>query len=255
MEEGFMDPFAQAHLSELLAAARIGPPIPSSDPDEQKAQTMVTFSAALAALKGVGAISGEEMTDWTNRMLVVLGEKPLEPLPPGTARLINFGGKRSRRAQRPPDPPAASRFLGLVPVDEPDRPLGYGGRIQILGVELYSDKLSVNWRLAPLPDPEALFAAELAEQEPDLEGLSDDFKKILRDKLIQQLQMRRRSLTLADDVGTEYRGTGGGSGGGGNERRGQSDFAPGLPAEAERLTVRWDQMDFAVPLPRNRNSR
>ena len=131
-----------------------------------------------------------------------------------------------------------------MPVEEPDRPLGYGGRIQILGVELYSDKIAVNWRLAPLPDPESLFAAELAEQEPDLEGLADDFKSVLRDKLIQQLQMRRRSITLADDVGTQYRGTGGGSGGGGNERRGHSDFAPGLPAEAQRLIVRWDQMEF-----------
>jgi hypothetical protein len=126
--------------------------------------------------------------------------------------------------------------------------LAYGGRIQILGVELYSDKVSVNWRLAPLPDPEALFADELAAQEPDLEGLSDDFKKILRDKLIHRLQMQRGSLTLADDVGTEFRPTGGGSGGGADERRGHSDFSPGLPASAQRLTVRWDEIEFTVPL-------
>ena len=132
--------------------------------------------------------------------------------------------------------------------------MGYGGRIQILGVELYSDKVSVNWRLAPLPDPEALFAAELSEQEPDLDGLSDDFKKILRDKLMQRLQMQRRSLTLTDDVGTEFRSTGGGSGGGGNERRGHSDFLPGVPARAQQLSVRWDELEFAVPLPPNRAS-
>jgi hypothetical protein len=131
--------------------------------------------------------------------------------------------------------------------------LAYGGRIQILGVELYSDKVSVNWRLAPLPDPEALFAAELAAQEPDLEGLSDDFKRILRDKLIQRLQMQRRSLALTDDVGTEFRGSGGGSGGGGNERRGHWDFAPGLPTDAKRLIVYWDQLEFVVPLPPNRD--
>jgi hypothetical protein len=249
-----MDPFAQAHLSELLAAARMGPPTPSVDPDEQKARTLMTFNAALTALKGVGAVSDEEMAHWTNRMLVVLGEKPLEPLPPGTARLINFGGKHSQLPERPPDPPPVSRFLGLVPVDEPDRPLAYGGRIQILGVELYSDKVSVNWRLAPLPDPDALFATELAEQEPDLEGLSDDFKKILRDKLIQQLQMQRRFLILTDDLGTAFHQTGGSSGGGGNERRGHSDFTPGLPAKTQALTVRWEEIKFAVPLPRNRHS-
>ena len=151
-----MDPFAQAHLSELLAAARLEPPDPSVDPDEQKGRTLMTFNAALAALKGVGAISDEEMAEWLNRMLIVVGEKPLEPLPKGVGRtrIINFGGKRTQRPHRPPDPPPVSRFLGLVPVEVPDRPLEYGGRIQILGVELYSDKVSVNWRLAPLPVPE-----------------------------------------------------------------------------------------------------
>ena len=247
-----MDPFAQAHLSELLAGARIGRPNRSVDPHEQKAQTLMTFNAALSALKGVGAVSDEEMSEWTNRMLVALGEEPLEPLPPGSMRMISFGRRPPLRPQRPPDPPSASRFLGLLPVDGADRPLSYGGRIQILGVELYSDKVSVNWRLAPLPDPESLFAAELAEQEPDLEGLSDDFKKILRDKLVQRLQMQRRSLALFDDLGSVFRQTGSGSGGGGNERRGHSDFAPAVPAQAKLLTVRWDEMEFAVPLPPNR---
>ena len=250
-----MDPFAQAHLSELLSDARMGPPVPPADPDQQKARTLMTFNAALAALKGVGAISDEEMAEWTNRMLVALGEEPLEPLPPGmgTTRWISFGGKGATSAVRPPDPPPESRFVALVPADEADRPLAYGGRIQILGVELYSDKFSVNWRLAPLPDPIALFAPELAEQEPDLDGLSDDFKKILRDKLIHRLQMQRRSLSVADDVGTEFHSTGGGSGGGSNEQRGHTDFAPGVPAHATRLTVRWDDLEFAVPLPPNRN--
>jgi hypothetical protein len=249
-----MDPFAQAHLSELLSDARIGPPFPPADPDEQKARTLMTFNAALAALKGVGAISDDEMADWTNRMLVVLGEEPLEALRSGSARLINFGAKGARRPERPPDPPPESRFLALVPAEEPDRPLEHGGRIQVLGVELYTNKVCVNWRLAPLPDPEALFAAELADQEPDLEGLPDDFKSILRDKLTQRLQMQRRSLALFDDAATEFRSTGGGSGGDGNERRGHSDFVPGVPTQATQLTVRWDDLDFTVSLPANRDS-
>ena len=132
------------------------------------------FNAALAALRGVGAVSAEEAPEWTNRMLVALGEEPLKPLPsvPGLnrARMISFGGKRPPRA---PDPPPESKFIALLPVIEPDRPLAYGGRVQILGVELYSDKIAVNWRLAPLPDYEVVFSAELAEQEPDLEGLPE----------------------------------------------------------------------------------
>ena len=51
-----MDPFAQAHLSELLAAARIGPASVVRDADDYKPRTLMTFSAALSALKGVGAI-------------------------------------------------------------------------------------------------------------------------------------------------------------------------------------------------------
>jgi hypothetical protein len=250
-----MDPFAQAHLSELLSAARLGPPVPGFDPVEHKTRSLMTFSAALAALKGVGAVSDEDVADWTNRMLVAIGEEPLESLPEiagvSRARLINFnfGGERP---PRPPDPPPLSRFIALVPVNEPDRPLAYGGRIQILGIELYSDKVAINWRLAPMPDYEAVFAAELADQEPDLEGLSDDFKKILREKLVHRLQMHKRFISLVDDVSTEYRSTGGGSGGGGNERRGNSDFAPGVPENARRLTVRWDEMDFDVQLPSGR---
>jgi hypothetical protein len=250
-----MDPFAQAHLSELLSAARLGSPVPMADPDEHKARSLMTFSAALAALKGVGAISDEDIEDWTNRMLVALGEEPLKALPEVAGvkrmRLISFGGKRPTR---PPDPPPLSRFIALVPVDEPDRPLEYGGRIQILGVELYSDKVAVNWRLAPMPDYEAVFSEDLADQEPDLEGLSDDVKKILREKLVHRLQMQKRFISLVDDAGTGYRSTGGGSGGGGNERRGHSDFAPGVPANARRLTVRWDEMAFDVHLPPNRDS-
>jgi hypothetical protein len=248
-----MDPFAQAHLSELLAAARMEPLVPPLDPDEHRARTMIAYNAALEALKGVGAISQDEMTDWTNRMLVVLGQEPLEPMSRSRARIVNFGAKPAQRAQRPPDPPPESRFICLVPANEPDRPLEYGGRIQILGVELYTHSVTVNWRLAPLPDPEALFADELAAQEPDIEGLPDDFRTILRDKLKERLQMQRRSLSLSDDVGTDYRFTGGGGGGGANERRGHADFTPGVPAEAQTLIVSWDQMKFEVPLPPSRS--
>ena len=61
----------------------------------------MTFNAALSALKGVGAISAEEMAEWTNRMLVALGEQPLETFPGGTARLITFGGRSAQRLATP----------------------------------------------------------------------------------------------------------------------------------------------------------
>jgi hypothetical protein len=242
-----MDPNAQAHLAELISYAREGPRA-ESDADEWRSRSFGGFNSALGAFGAVGLVSPEEVRDWTNRMLVAIGEKPLQPLPPGTsgARLIWVGGKRP---PRPPDPPPASVFLGLVPVNEPDRPLDYGGRVQILGVELYSDKVSVNWRLAPEPDYEAVFADELAEQEADLEELPEDQRKHVRNRLIHRLQMQRRFLALSDDVDTEYHGRGGGSSGGGGEKRGHTEFTPGVPAEATRLTVTWDHdMQFGVQL-------
>ena len=66
---------------------------------------------------------------------------------------------------------------------------------------------------------------------------------------MHQLQIRRQSVRLTDDVGTEFRPTGAGSGGGGGERRGHSDFVPGVPSTAKLLTVHWDDMEFAIPLP------
>ena len=139
-----MDPNAQAHLAELISTARIGPPSGILDSDEWKPRTLGGFSSALVALRAVGAVAAEEAEEWTNRMLVALGEEPLAPQPPGTIRFINLGKKQP---PRPPDPPPESVFVGLVPVDQPDRPLNYGGRLQILGVELYSDAVTINWRL------------------------------------------------------------------------------------------------------------
>jgi hypothetical protein len=71
----------------------------------------------------------------------------------------------------------------------------------------------------------------------------------MRETCLQQLsRLPGGQLTLSDDVGTAYRGTGGGSGGGGNERIGRAEFMPAIPAGASMLTVRWDVLDFPVPI-------
>lgn len=56
-------PQAHSPAPNSLAAARIGPAVPSIDPDQHKTWTLVAFTAALTALKGVGAISYDEMTE------------------------------------------------------------------------------------------------------------------------------------------------------------------------------------------------
>jgi hypothetical protein len=51
-----MDAFVQAHLSELLSAARLEPRVPAVDLDERKGRSLTTFNAAVGALKGLGAV-------------------------------------------------------------------------------------------------------------------------------------------------------------------------------------------------------
>jgi hypothetical protein len=246
---GLVDANAQTHLAELISFARIGPPSGILDADEWRPRTFGDFSSAVAAFKAVGAITPDEAQEWTNRMLVALGEEPLTPAPPGTIRLVNVAGKK--QPPRKADPPPESHFLALVPVDQPDRPLDYGGRLQILGVELYGDAVTVNWRLAPEPDYELVFAEELASQELDLDGLPEDHRKLMRSKLIHRLQMQRRHLGLSDDLGTEYFQMSGGSSGGPRGKRGHTDFVPPAPAGARSLTVTWDvDTKFEVLLTR-----
>ena len=210
-----MDPFAQAHLSELLASARHGPPVPSVDSVEHKSRTLMTFGAALAALKGVGAVSQEEMAEWTNRMLVALGEEPLEPLPPGTARLISFGGTRTQRPERPPDPPPVSKFLRLVPADEPDRALG-----RTADGSRYSE-----WSSTATRSPStggSLLSLTHKHSSPrnwlNKSPISRDSRTTSRRSFGTNSCINCRCggnpSGLTDDVGTEFRPTGAGSGGG-----------------------------------------
>jgi hypothetical protein len=119
----------------------------------------------------------------------------------------------------------------------------------MLGIELYSTKVAVAWRLAPEPDYEILFHEELAAQDNDLEGVSDLERGQLRTRLLQRLKAHRRHLRLADDAGTEYHQTGAGSSVGGGEHVGRSQFAPAIPKAATRLSIFWDELEFDVALP------
>jgi hypothetical protein len=57
-------------------------------------------------------------------------------------------------------PAQSSRFWRLVPGPDCEEPLA-GGRLRIVALELFDDHVAVHWRLAPPPDPEALFSSDL----------------------------------------------------------------------------------------------
>jgi hypothetical protein len=140
--------------------------------------------------------------------------------------------------------------LALIPVSEPDRPLPFGGRVQILGIERYDTKVTVAWRLAPLPNLEGQFEEQLALLERDIEGLPEGERQ--KRRLIFRQRLNRpgiEDLRLSDDIGTEYTRAGGNSGGGNDERVGRSQFRPGTPNHAGRLTVHWGDLAFEVLLP------
>ena len=174
-----MNQDAQRYLAEQLSSARVPPP--KEDTEDWQDRTFSRFSAALEALRAVNTISDEESHDWSNRMLVALGHEPLAPLPQ------RFAGPRRVSFQTEEPPPPVPRFLGLIPVTEPDRPLPSGGRLQILGIERYETKVVVVWRVAPLPDFESMYADEFAALDQDIEGLSELERRTIRERFRHSL--------------------------------------------------------------------
>ena len=240
-----MNQGAQKYLAERLSIARSRPEQIEVLPWRQ--QMLAGFGGAMEALRAADMMSSEEFSDWNNRMHVALGLEPLEPLPPGFkgARAIFIGeGERPLHPALPP----TGRFLGLIPVNDADQPIPFGGRVQILGVERYDSKVAVAWRLAPLPDPEIQFGQELLEHERDTQGLPDAERQMLRHQFLRRLNRGEQDLRLTDDMNTEYRNKGGGSSGGGNETIGRAQFMPAIPEPASMLTVHWGDLIFPVPL-------
>jgi hypothetical protein len=225
--------------------ARVGPP--SSHAQDWTSQTLASFGGAIEALRAVAAISPEEAHDSMNLMLLALGLEPMEPVPTNSAvaRAVS-----PREIAPPLSRPPLARFLTLIPVAEADRPLPFGGRVQILGIERYDTKVTVAWRLAPLPNVEEQFAGHLELLERDIEGLPDDERQRLRLDFRQRLNRPGMDeLALSDDLGTDYQQAGASSGGGNDERVGRTQFRPAIPDQASQLTVHWGELHFEVAIP------
>jgi hypothetical protein len=142
-----------------------------------------------------------------------------------------------------------ARFLRMIPVEDPDQPLPFGGRVQILGIELYDSCVGVAYRLAPLPNVESVMREVLADHDKGTEHLPDQERKRLRGKF--ELRMNRAAETgivLTDDLGTAYHATSSHGGGGGNERVGRTQFVPPIPREVTQLVVHWGELEFPVDL-------
>src|SRR5665213_1587179 len=98
---------------------------------------------------------------------------PLTNLRPGrhSPRIGLVAGDGGRSQWLEPLPEA--RFLGVLKVEGADRPLPYGGRVQMLSVERYDTRVSVTWRLAPRPDPQEEHSLAMSALERDTVDLSE----------------------------------------------------------------------------------
>jgi hypothetical protein len=239
-----MNEAAQRHLLMLLDLARVGAPGVQSSADWRR-QSLARFGAALAALHAVDAITEDERLDWHNRFLIAVGIEPPAGLPSSFQGARAIGSLTLRPLAVNPNTPG--RFVRLLTAQVPDVAIGFGGRLQVLGVELYDSKLAVAWRLAPLPDPELQFTEQLAAHDRDSEGLAEPERGRARGMLIHRLAHGPARLWITDDVGTEYRHCGGGSGGGSDERVGRTQFTPSVSAVASELVVHWDD-EVSIPI-------
>jgi len=136
-----------------------------------------------------------------------------------------------------------------MPVDNPDQPLPFGGRIQILGIEIYDTRVGVAYRLAPLPNVESVIREVLSDHDKTTEHLPTEERARLRAEF--EYKMNRAAepgLTLTDDLDTPYHPTSSSGGGGGNERVGRTQFEPAFPPGATKLVVHWGELSFPVEL-------
>jgi hypothetical protein len=148
----------------------------------------------------------------------------------------------------------------------------YGGRLRILGVEVYDVLVRVGWRAAPMPDAASLFVhysmptmrrrgalepaaaagshnlvVRLAHEIEHAGGWpTEKTKKELEDHL--GLFLATAFGGIADDVGTVYLGRGGATYVGSDGITGTHDLHPAPPLDASKLTITWLDLTVDIPL-------
>lgn len=237
-------PEAQRYLADRLAAVRDHRMGPAGS--DAISSTLASIGGALEAFRVAGALSDEEFTDWMERAMQAAGiERRVTPPSarnnPVTAAIAESTTVRSVRLPGSPgSPPVAGpeppgQFRKLLPGRDEEVDF-FGGRLRIVGIELYERGCYVLWRMAPLPDLALALPEESAALERDTEGLPESERQHvrLRHRGLFQLASRFR---VTDDVGTQYRTCGGSSSGNSDELAGRLRLAPAPPEHARVVTV------------------
>jgi hypothetical protein len=222
---------------------------------------LASFSGGLAALRYVGELTADEERDWKEGMRVALEIPAQTPPPRQEGPLPNRTW--TSRYPRP-------NFTRWIPGPDTEYAL-YGGLLRIEGVEVYDVLVKVGWRAAPAPDVASVFVYHSMPRMRKRGALEADAAAASRDPAVKHAQEIERNggwpteetrkqieghlalmlnshLVLADDVGTEYQGLGGGTSTGSTQITGTSDFRPAPPSSASLLTVTWLDLKIDVPI-------
>jgi len=240
-----MNAVVQRFLISQIDVARLGPPhhvIPKQHWRDWRQLTVARFDAQLVGFNAINLLSSPEIDEWRARMARVfdLAEWRVE-----TVRVSNNRFPEEDEAEQSTVP----RFLRLIPGVSPV-PTNFGGLFQVLSIEFYDRLVAVNWRLAPLPDTNAAYAAELEQHSDDSRQLPEENRKALRAHFVNMLRISRGfDIGLADDSGRRFMHIGGSSSGTSVERVGRTKFEPSLGEGVNELVVEFGaELRIHVPI-------
>ena len=209
----------------------------------------------------MGAMTAEEESAWSDKMLLALGITPPDPALPGVLQADVASDTSAPQLIAPARPISTNktrpRFIRVA--RGPDKEFKYrGSTLRVVGVEQYDAVVSVKWIVNPEPNVLDVFPEESAALEQDLQGLDDVPAEILRKTAERLLRTRRLYVfALADDLGTSYELT--------EEQHGAASvfngitmqsigitgsamFHPSVPSNARSLNFKWFALTLEVPL-------
>jgi hypothetical protein len=229
--------------------------------DASKREQLAHFRGVLEGFRYMGAMTAEEESAWSDKMLLALGITPPDPALPGVLQADVASDTSAPQLTAPARPISTNktrpRFIRVA--RGPDKEFKYrGSTLRVVGVEQYDAVVAVQWILNPEPNVSAVFSEESAALEQDLQDLDDGPADILRKTAERLLTTRRLYVfALADDLGTSYELVeeqhGASFVSNGITRqfigiRGSAMFHPSVPSNARCLTFKWFAAALKVPL-------
>ena len=225
-------------------------------PDDRPVHQAVTrLLGSVEAMHVAGLLTTEEMVDWMHLVDATADGRGgrLENAPYSPGMQVSLGGARAMLgpipgappAPPPPPPPPVPKFIRMVPGHEGELEF-YGGRLSIMGVELFDDHASILWRLSPPPQRGAV-PGEKPPADVDMTGLPETERARIRTAgRSHRMPWLASRFQVTDDVGTEY-GQLGSMTSSGSVETGTIDLTPAPPPGATELTI--DAIGVTIRLP------